>query len=176
MATRSGNRGGYMDAGNAGKRFWVVYLKRLVFGLFFVFAAGIAWEWAFFEPYQRNGLLAGVWAVLIYLAARIVLGVVNGLSGLAYLWLFGGSDMKELVLADLRNSRLPAPQRGQAKRFDYLAELADDESEDAKVRVRAGALHAAYQIAVQRSGFLGGLALAKAMDEATLRYSAEAPE
>ena len=164
-----------MDAGNAGKRVWSVYLKRLVFGLVFVFAAGIAWEWAYVEPYNRNGWLAGAWAIVIYFAVSIVLGMLNGLSNLAYLWLFGGSDLKELVLADLRNSRLPAPRAYHAKRFDYLAELADDETEEASVRVRAGALHAAYQIAIQRSGFIGGLALSKALDEATLRYSAEAP-
>lgn len=164
-----------MSATNAGKKVWLVYLKRFVFGLAFVFAAGIAWEWAFFEPYERNGLLAGVWAIVFYLVASLALGIVNGLSGLAYLWLFGGSEMKDLVLTDLRSSRLPAPRPHQSKRFDYLAELADDEAEEASVRVRAGALHAAYQIAVQRSGFLGGLALAKAMDEATLRYSVEAP-
>lgn len=120
--------------------------------------------------------MAGVWAILLYFAVSIVFGLVNGLSGLAYLWLFGGSDMKELALADLRNSRLPAPRPNQAKRFDYLLELAADESEDADKRVRAGALYAGYQVAMQRSGLLGGLALAKALDEATLRYAAEAPE
>lgn len=165
-----------MAASNAGKIFWAVYIKRFLLGLAFVFAVGMVWEWATLEPYERNGLLAGVWSVLIYLAVSMALGIVNGLSGSTYLWLFGGADMKELVLADLRNSRLPAPRQGQAKRFDYLTELADDDAEDASVRVRAGALYASYQVAIQRSGFFGGLALAKAMDEATLRYSAEAPE
>ena len=115
-----------MDATNAGKRFWAVYLKRLVFGLVFVFAAGIAWEWAFFEPYERNGLLAGVWAVLIYLAASIVFGIVNGLSGLAYLWLFDGSDMKELVLADLGYIvayRVRGTNRSKAFSFSMAPEL-----------------------------------------------------
>lgn len=62
-----------------------------------------------------------------------------------------------------------------AKRFEYLAELADDETIAANVRVKAAAMHASYQVAMQRSGLLGGLALAQALDDATLRYSAEAP-
>lgn len=164
-----------MDSTNAAKRFWAVYLKRLSFGLLFVFVAGIFWERTFLEPYQQNGFAAGFWAIALYIAASILIGIVNSVSGLAYLWLFGGSDMKDQVLADLRNSRLPGPQPHQAKRFDYLAELADNEGIDARVRVRAAALHASYQVAMQRSGLLGGLALAKALDEATLRYSAEAP-
>ncbi len=165
-----------MDAANAGKRFWAVQLKRALFGFAFVFIAGIAWEWAFVEPYERNGLMAGVWATLLYLAVSIVFGIVNGLSGLAYLWLFGGSDMKELALADLRNSRLPGPRPYQAKRFEYLTELADNEDEDTATRVKAGALYAGYYVAMRRSGFFGGLALEKALDEATLRYSAETLE
>ncbi|MCG6119770.1 MAG: hypothetical protein MEP44_03905 [Blastomonas sp.] len=165
-----------MDTVNAGKRVWAIYLKRLAFDLALVFFAGIVWEWAFFEPYQRNGLLAGAIAILIYFAVSMSLGFVKGLSGLVYLWLFGGSDLKELVLADLRNARLPAPRKNQPKRFDYLLELADDETEEANVRVRAGSLYAAYNVAVQRAGLLGGLAMTKALDDATLRYSAEAPE
>lgn len=102
--------------------------------------------------------------------------MLNGLSGLAYLWSFGGTDMKDMVLDDLRSSRLPGPRRDQAKRFDYLVALADDDTQDAKLSVRAGALYAAYQVGKQRAGLLGGLALSKAMDEAALRYSSEAPE
>lgn len=165
-----------MGETNAGKRYWAVHLKRFLFGIGFVFALGLLWEWATLEPYERNGLSAGFWAVVIYFAVSIVMGVINSASGFAYLWFIGGNDMKDLVLTDLRNSGVPAPRPGQQKRFDYLADLADDESEDANVRVKAGALYAGYQIAVQRSGLLGGLALAKAMDEATLRYSAEAPD
>ena len=114
--------------------------------------------------------------VLLYLAVSIAFGIVNTVSGVAYLWLFGGSDMKELALADLRSSRLPGPRPYQAKRFEYLLEIADDEAEDAGARVKAGALYSSYQVAIRRSGFIGGLALAKALDEATLRYAAEAPE
>ena len=165
-----------MGDSNAGKRFWAVHLKRILFGVAFVFTLGMVWEWVTLEPYERNGLSAGMWAVLIYFAVSIVMGVINGASSLAYLWLFGGSDMKDLVLSDLRNSRMPPPRPGQPKRFDYLAELADDQSEEASTRVKAGALFAGYQIAVQRSGFLGGLALTKAMDEAALRYAAETPD
>lgn len=165
-----------MDQTNAGRRFWAVYFKRLVLEVIAVFTAGIAWDWAFFEPDNRSGFSAGLIALLIYILAGTGFWIVQSVSGLAYLKLFGGSDLKELVLADLRSARLPGPRRDQAKRFDYLIELADDETEDVKVRLRAGALHAGYQVAVQRSGFIGGLALAKAMDEATLRYSAEAPE
>lgn len=167
---------GLMDTANAGKIYWAVMIKRLVIGLVLVFAAGIAWELAFLEPYQRNGLTAGVVAIAIYLAASIGVGIVNGITGIAYFLTFGGDDMKESVLADLRKSRLPGPRSYQAKRFDYLAELADDEDEDPTVRVRAGAIYASYQVALQRAGFWGGIALAKALDEAALRYSAEAPQ
>lgn len=165
-----------MAIGNAGKRFWAIYLKRLAFELALIFTLGIAWELAFLESYQRNGLTAGLIAVLVYLAASFTFSMVTGISGLAYLWIFGGNDLKEGVLADLRNARLPGPKRHQAKRFDYLIELADDASEEVETRIRAAALHIGYQVAVQRSGLLAGLALTKALDEATLRYSEEAPE
>ncbi|WP_374420936.1 hypothetical protein [Novosphingobium arvoryzae] len=164
-----------MDKSGAGKRFWAVYLKRTSFTLFFVFFAALIWERAFLEPYERNGVEAGFWAIALYIAASVVFGIMNALSGLAYLWIFGGNDLKDLVLSDLRNSRLPGPQPYQAKRFDYLAELADDEDVDPKIRVKAAALHSSYQVSIQQAGIFGGLALAKALDEATLRYSAEAP-
>lgn len=165
-----------MSAANAGKKYWAVLIKRSAFGLGFVFISGPVIEWIFFEPHERNGLMAGVVAVLVFLAASVAFSIINALSGLAYLWLFGGSEMQDLVLADLRSSEIPGPRPHQMKRFDYLVELADDDDESPAVRVRAGALYASYQVAVQRSGFFGGLALAKAMDEATLRYAAEAPQ
>lgn len=165
-----------MGSANAGRRVWAALLKRFALDLTVVFIIGIVWEQAFEEPYNRNGLMAGVWAILIYLVVSISLLIINSLSSLAYLAWFGGSDMEEGALTDLRNSNLPGPRRHHAKRFDYLIEIADDSSEDVNVRIRAAALHAAYQVAIQRSGFFGGMALAKALDEATLRFSAEAPE
>lgn len=164
-----------MDKSNAGKRVWAVHLKRTAVTLFFVFFAALIWERAFLEPHERNGVQAGFWAIVLYIAASIVFGVMNVLSGMIYLWFFGGTDMMDLVLADLRDSGLPGPQPYQTKRFDYLAQLADDEDFDPKIRVKAAALHSAYQVGIQRAGIFGGLALAKALDEATLRYSAEAP-
>jgi hypothetical protein len=165
-----------MDAANAGKRVWAVHLKRSAVGFGIVFLGAILWETLFLEPYERNGAMAGVIAVLVYVAVSFALAAINGASGLAYLWLFGGNDMKDLVLADLRSARLPGPRPDQPKRFEYLAELVEDEELEAKVRIRAAAVHTAYQVAMHRSGLLGGLALAKALDEAALRYSMEAPK
>lgn len=164
-----------MESSQAGRRFWSIILKRNAVALAVVFILGILFDLYFYEPYDRSGFWAGIVAIAIYLAASFCLGLVNLLSGLGYNWLFQEKDLEETILDDLRKSKLPGPDDWQQKRFDYLAELADDDDLPADVRVKASALYAAYQVAIQRAGMFNGLALGKALDAATLRYAQEAP-
>lgn len=160
----------------AGKRFWSIILKRnaLTFGILFVL--GVLIDLYFFDPYERSHGWAGLVAIVIYVIAIAGIGLINILSGVAYAWLFQDKDLEDLVLNDIRNANLPGPDEYQQKRFDYLVELADDEDLPADVRIRAAALHASYQVAIQRAGMFNGLALARALDSAALRFSQETPK
>jgi hypothetical protein len=101
--------------------------------------------------------------------------MVHLMANALYLWLFGGKDMAAGVLDELRNLRLPAPRRIDPKNYDYLAALADDESADPNDRVKAAAMVGAYSV-LMRKGIFQALAIRKALDEAVLRYSQEAPQ
>lgn len=166
-----------MRESQAGRRFWASHLKRAAIALFCVAALGVGIDrWMNSESDQTPVLTAAAISIAFYLALSLAMGLVNFVSGLLYLWAFGGKDIEDGALNDLRNARLPSPAKHQAKRFDYLVELADDAEVPADVRVRAAGLYAAYQVAIQRAGMFGGLAIAKGLDDATLRYAREAPE
>ena len=159
-----------------GKRFWATQIKRTALSLIAAFALGVLFDYLAYEEFERSGLVAGLVAVALYLLAGLGIGVVNLISGLIYVWLWGGKDMKEAILHDLRSAKLPPPDEYHAKRFDYVAEVADDDEYPPETRVKAAGLYAAYHLASQRAGFFNGVALAQAADEAVLRYAQEAPQ
>lgn len=163
----------------AGKRFWIIHLKRMAISLLVVAVAGLLWDrWMTSDSYGDSNapVEVALISIAVYLAVVVATGLVHVISGALYLWWFGGKDMQAEVLEDLRRSRLPGPTDWQPKRFDYLEMLAGDSDADPDDRVKAGALYAAYQVAYQRAGFFAGVALAQAWDNAALRYAEEAPQ
>lgn len=164
-----------MQNTHAGRRFWSIMLKKNAVALAVVFAIGLAADMYLNEPGERSGFWAGLIAIAAYLLAMLALGLVTLVSGLIYLWLFQAQDIQDLALDDFRKFRIPSPGVWQEKRFDYLIEVSEDEDQPAHVRVQAGAMYAGYQVAIQRAGLFGGLAMAKALDAAALRYSQESP-
>ncbi|MEA3044159.1 MAG: hypothetical protein QOH47_1997 [Sphingomonadales bacterium] len=157
------------------KRFWAIIIKQTILSLVIVFLAGVIFDRIFAEPYYRNPGGAGLVALGLYLAALAILGMLNLITGAIYLWLFAGRDLADAALDELRNLKLPAPRSYDPKTYDYLAILADDEGADPNDRVKAAVMVGAYSVHMSK-GIFRGLAIRKAMDEAVLRYSQEAPQ
>jgi len=157
-----------------GKRIWLVWAKQLMLGLAVAFVCGLLWDKFINEPYARSGLWSGFVAVLVYVFASFAISFIQFLSGLAYLKLFAGKDLSGAILDEFRAAKMPAPREYQAKNFDYLAELADDPSEDPGDRVKAAIIFGSYKTAMG-AGIIRALIVRAALDDAILRYSLEAP-
>lgn len=159
-----------------GSRNWAIIIKRWIAGLVVVYAISVIISWSNKSEYSDdNPLMIGLFGVAIYFVVSFIMSIIHGLSGLLYLWLDKGRDLQELVLADLRAARLPAPREHHMKTISYLSELAADQDETPEDRVKAAALSATVATVIQVSGLFGGLAWQRAADEAVLRYSLEAP-
>ena len=154
-------------------RVWAILIKQSLMSLTVIFIAGVLWDHSFNEPSSREPLFAGAIAVAIYIAIAAIMGLLNVITGAIYLWLFAEKDLSEAVLDDLRAMKLPAPRSYDAKNYDYLATLADDESVEASDRVKAAALYGTYKGNMR--GLFRSLALRKAINAAVLRYYQEAP-
>ncbi len=129
-----------------------------------------------FNPDAPTPMLhAAAISVALLVAAQIALGVIAGLGGLLYLGIAKGADMEMIALTDLRSAAIPPPGPYQSKRWDYLLDLADDESADTRHRIRAAALTSTYAVIFHRAGFFGRIAWTEAADKAVVRYAEEAP-
>lgn len=157
------------------KRFWAMWIKRLLLSLAVIFFAGVIFDHFASDAGNRSPLLAGLVALGLYLVFLLVVSILNLISGALYLWLSGGKDLTAGILDELRQAKLPAPRKHDPKNYDYLAALADDESAEPTDRVKAAVMLGAYS-AIMRNGIFQPLAIRKALDEAILRYSQEAPQ
>ena len=159
-----------------GSRNWAIIIKRMIAGLVVVYAIGVIFSWINESEYSDdNPFMVGFIGVAIYFVVSFIMSIINGLTGLLYLWLDKGRDLQDLVLSDLRAARLPAPREHHMKTISYLAELAADKDESPEDRVKAAALSATVATVIKVSGLFGGLAWQRAADEAVMRYSQEAP-
>lgn len=157
------------------KRFWAVWIKRLLLSLAVIFIAGVVFDRIVNSAMDRSPFTAGLVALGLYLAFLLVVGILDLISGALYLWLFGGKDLTAGILDELRAAKMPAPRGYDPKNYDYLAILADDESAEPADRVKAAVMVGAYS-ALMRHGIFRALAIRQALDEAVLRYSQEAPQ
>lgn len=157
------------------KRFWAIMIKRALLSIVVIFFAGIALDLLLNDRGERNLITSGLITIGLYLGAVLIVEILNLVSGTIYLWLFAERDFTAAVLDDLREAKLPAPRNCDPKNYSYLAALTDDESAPTPDRIRAAFLYGAYKNAMT-SGLFRGLALHKAIDEAMLRYSQEAPQ
>jgi len=159
----------------AGKRYWAVLIKQSLLVFAIIFVTGAIVDHLINDVSSRSPIMAGLVAIAAYLAATTIIGLLHAVSQMIYLWLFSGDDMVGSMLDDLRSSRLPPPNDRQPKTFDYIEQLANDEEAPANDRVRAAVLYGGYN-AVMMRGLFRALALRKALDEAVLRYTQEAPK
>ena len=157
-----------------GKRYWAVVIKQSILAFAIVFLAGVIFDHSTNEEGYRSPFLSGSVAIAAYLTLTAVVGILHVIAQALYLWLFAGDDMVGSILDDLRASKLPPPNPTQPKNFDYIEQLANDEEASPNDRVRAGVLFGGYSAAMTQ-GLFRTLALRRALDEAVLRYSQEAP-
>lgn len=157
------------------KRLWAILIKQTILSLGIVFLAGVILDRVLNAPYERSPIFAGLIALGIYLVAVLILSTLHFISNALYLWFFSGKDLVAAALDDLRALKLPPPRSYDPKTYDYLAILADDESADPNDRVKAAAIVGSYS-ALMRKGIFRAIAIRKAMDDAVLRYSQEAPQ
>lgn len=158
-----------------GKRAWGYTLKRMVCQFFVAALAGLALD-HWLGDGSNGPLLTALIGVIVYLALAFALTLLNAAGDALCLLLFGKNDLQAIVLDDMRRMRVPGPLDYQARRFDYLSELADDDSLEPVARVRAAALASAYGIIIKRAGFFAGMAWSEAADRATKEYAEEVPK
>jgi len=158
------------------RRFWAISLKRMLLGWMVVFSAGALVSYAVAKPYDdTNPLAAGLICLALFVGAGATIAVLNAISGGLYLWLFSGTDSVDSVLDDFRAIQLAPPGPRDSKSFEYLGELANDETAPTVERIRAAKLWGAYETAMG-IGIFRPLALRKAIDAAMVRYAQEAPQ
>jgi hypothetical protein len=157
-----------------GKRYWSMIIKKSLLVLVIVFLAGILFDRIINDPEARSPIVAGLIAIGVYFAVTALLGILHAISGAVYLWLFASSDLVDGILSELRAAKVPPPRDFDPRNFDYLGLLADDPSEVADERVKAAAFFAGYTV-VMKKGLFSSLAIRKALDDAVLHYSQEAP-
>lgn len=156
-------------------RTWALYLKRFAAALFVVYLLSVALVYATSDGEYNRPWRDGLFGVLIFFIASVLMEIVNGLASLLYLWFDKGRDFEELILADLRSSRLPPPTEYQPRTMQYLAELASDPAATPQDRVNAAAFAASVATAGRNIGLFAGMAWTEAADRAVLRYANEAP-
>ncbi len=80
-------------------------------------------------------------------------------------------------LETLRATKLPAPKAiYHSARFDYLLDLADDETLPANDRVKASMIYGMWKGIMQVRGTAATIILTKAWDTAAERYNRESPD
>lgn len=156
------------------KRIWLIWVKQGLLGLAVAFCVGVLFDRAFTPAYDRNALAAGAIAIALYVVAGLALGLVSFVTGLLYMKFFAVNDLSGAVLDEFRTLKIPPPRSYHSKTFDYLAALADDGREDADDRVKAAMVYGNYKAAMG-TGIIRTLTMRKAVDNAILRYSQEAP-
>lgn len=164
-----------IGVGGTMKRYWAIWTRRTILTVVIVFGLGLITESLINPGPYSEPVQAGFIAVAIYLFAIVALSILHAIVGAIYLWWFADRDFTESVLDDLRASKLPAPEPYDSKTFDYLAELADDESQPVAVRVRSAVLFGQYKQAMI-GGLFKSLAIRRGIDSAVLRYASEGPQ
>jgi hypothetical protein len=139
-----------------------------------VILAGVLFDFVTNEQGSRSPILAGGVALALYIAASLVMGLLNLISGALYLWLFADKDLSESMLDDLRRAKIRGPRAYEPKTHEYLSSLADDPEAPVAERVKAASMYGAY-LATTSHGIFRSLAITRAYDNAVLRYSQEAP-
>lgn len=158
-----------------GKRYWAIVIKRSLLGSVVIFLAGILFDSLVNEPEYQSPFLAGCAAIAIYILVITILGLLNLITGALYLWIFADKDMTESFLDDFRNAKLRGPRNYEPKTHEYLMSIADDDETAIDQRIRAATLLGSYRAAMS-NGLFRSLAVTRALDNAVLRYSQEAPE
>lgn len=157
-----------------GKRIWLIWVKTGLLSLAVAFCAGVLYDRVFTSADERNGMTAGFIAVALYLVASLLIGLIGFVTSLLYMKFFAVGDLSGAALDELRVLKMPPPRSYHSKNFDYLTALADDSRERPDDRVMA-ALFAGIYKGTMGSGIIRSLTIRKALDEAILRYSQEAP-
>lgn len=159
----------------AGTKVFAPLIKRSILSLIAVFFAGVFFQ-AFFTNDREHAGEAGLTALGFYLAASIILGIINFVCGGIYNLFFAEGDYKETYLADFRLRGMPFPRRFDSKTINYLDNIANDPTVGIDDRVKAAFFIGHHRAVVSTAGFWGGLTLERAANEAVLRYAAEAPD
>jgi hypothetical protein len=150
----------------------MMLIKRMGFALIVAYALTLLLLLMFGEA--PNVWSAALWGVALYAVATIFALAVNTGAWLLDLFFNEGEDMKDLILENLRKSKLPPPSRYQPKTLDYLQELADDADIEPDTRVKAGALYSTITTVGSTAGLFGSYAWHRAAHGAVLRYALEA--
>lgn len=157
------------------KRFWAILIKKTLLTFVVLFVLGFLFDRFTNEPEYRSPFLAGAVVIACYIVISVSWQIFHALVDWLYLSLFAGDDLSSTVLDDLRRMKIPPPSIYESKNHRYLAELADSPFADANDRVAAAVLHGGYKSEMAR-GLFRSLMLQKAIDDAVLRYSQEAPQ
>lgn len=156
-------------------RMWALIFKRFAAALIVSYLLSVAFVYLTSDSEYSRPWRDGLIGVLLFVVASTVIQVVGGVADLLYVWFDKGKDFEEVILDDLRSSRLLPPAEHQPNTIQYLDELASDPAALPQDRVKAAAFAATVASARQKLGLFVGMAWAEAADRAVLRYSSEAP-
>ena len=154
--------------------FWIVISLRIGLALTMAFLFGVFWN-LLFSKFDKMPLQSGLLFAAIYIAASAFAMIVNLVSGIAYNKFIQNRIIRDAFLDELRRSAIPFPRRNDPRRFDYILSIAEDESIDANTRVKCAIFHATNEAHIGKSGFFNSITMRRAMDDAVLRFSQEAP-
>lgn len=156
-------------------RTWALMFKRFAAGLIVSYLLSVAFVFMTSDSEYSRPWRDGLIGVLVFFVASIAIQVVGGIADLLYIWFDKGKDFEEVILGDLRSSRLPPPTEHQPNTIQYLHELASDPAAPPQDRVKAATLAATVATARGNLGMFVGMAWSEAADRAVLRYASEAP-
>ena len=154
--------------------FFAESLKRSMICLAIIFAVGMLTEYIFGQ-YDKDYFAAGLWALALYTTAKLCLWLVDAAGTYISIAVVGTKNLESMTLNELRANKAPYPRPWDAKTHDYLADLADDDDESAADRVKAMAMSIGYKTAINNAPFYVRRQITDAVNNAILRYSAEAP-
>ena len=157
------------------KLVWRTHLFRFVFSLIFVFAIGLVYDKLFGTEYSDGFETALVFSVA-YLAASLILGIINWLNTMLYAWLFGTKQLEDVLLEVMRTG--PPPSEFSTKRLDYLVDIANDSyGEDYSMddRLKAATLYGSLTAQATHGNFIQQIWFTMAADAAAQRFANEAP-
>jgi|GEM_PF-2362470 len=155
------------------KQFWPMIWRQFLFG----FAFNLLLAFVLVKLFgSEDGWQSEVLFVFLgIIALEIVLGIKAWLAKGAWAFLFGKRFIEQGVFEALKEAELPAPLEYHRRGFDYLADLADDESANPTHRVKAAVLFSGMSATWSREGVLRSAAFQGAADEAMSRWLGQVP-